>query len=73
MVMLACSPLRLGPAQWASSARSIRTKATLMRTEWKWSLLEAIQNLVTLVRQENERAITENVADFDDLLINVRN
>ncbi len=72
MNMLAYSLLRLGPAQCASSARSIRTKATSMRTEWEWSVKEAVHNLVEWVREQGDRAITDIMAEFDELFINVR-
>lgn len=70
LVMLAYSLLRLGPATCALG--TIRQRATSLRTEWEWSLKEAIYNLVTWIREQRDLAVSQIMAEFDDLFINVR-
>lgn len=70
LVMLAYSLARLAPVRSADDDVSIR--ATSLRTEWEYSLKESIYNFVTWVREQSDRAITEIMAEFDDLCKNVR-
>lgn len=70
LVMLAYSLARLAPVRSADD--SLSTAATSLRPEREYSLKESICNFVTWVREQSERAITDIMAEFDDLFKNVR-
>jgi len=70
LVMLAYSLLRLAPAD--SADISIRQRASSLRADWERSIRDAVTNLVTWVRNQQDRSLSQIVAEFDDLFINVR-
>ncbi len=70
LVMLAYSLARLAPVRSADDGLS--RKATSLRTEWEYSLKESIYNVISWIREQRDRAITEIMAEFDDLFKNVR-
>jgi len=70
LVMLAYNLLRLAPAD--SAASSIRQRASSLRAEWERWIQDAVSNLVTWIREQSDRSLSQIVAEFDDLFINVR-
>jgi SRSO17 transposase len=70
LVMLAYSLARLAPVRSADD--SLSTAATSLRPEREYSLKESICNFVTWIREQSDRAITDIMAEFDDLFKNVR-
>jgi len=68
--MLGYSLARLAPVRSADD--SVSTVATSLRSEREYSLKESIYNFATWVREQGDRAITDIMAEFDDLFKNVR-
>ena len=70
LLMLAYSLLRLGPD--SSVLGTVRSKASSLRADLEHSLKEAVYNLLSWVRDNDDQEVDDLMQEINHLFINVR-